>query len=68
VTGLTLLLLFLSPSPQNAGAADAGTPPAASSRSAEDEEVIRNLELLEHLAETQSLDLLLELEADRPTP
>jgi hypothetical protein len=39
------------------------TPPA--SRSAEDEEIIQNLDLLEHLAESQELEMMIELEARR---
>jgi hypothetical protein len=70
VTALALALLLYAPDmqtqpPPDAGAGwlDAGTP-----RSAEDEEVIRNLELLEHLVEGQSLDVLLEMGSDRPRP
>ena len=39
--------------------------PPGPSRSAEDEEVIQNLDLLEHFAEGQALEMMLELEAQR---
>jgi len=66
VTGLLALLVLLSSDAGSFGPPDGGvrpTPPA--SRSAEDEEVIQNLDLLEHLAESQELEMMLELEAKR---
>ena len=67
MTGLLALLLLASPDPPRPAAPDGGVRPAGT-RSAEDEEVIRNLDLLEHLTESQALDLLLELEQERTKP
>ncbi len=66
MTGLLAILVLLSTDAGRIETTDAGvqTPPRAS-RSAEDEEVIQNLDLLEHLAEGQALELMLELEAQR---
>jgi hypothetical protein len=66
VTGLLAILVLLVTDPASLGTQDAGVrgPPPAS-RSAEDEEVIENLDLLEHLAESQELEMMLELEAHR---
>jgi len=64
---LAVLLLSVDAGPPATpdGGVRAVAPP---SRSAEDEEVIRNLDLLEHLAESQALDMLLELDGDRSKP
>lgn len=68
MTGLPLVLLLLVAGPPEQTRKDAGPasvdPPAQ--RTPEDQEVIQNLELLEHLAEGQTLDLLLELDPDGP--
>jgi hypothetical protein len=68
VRGLSLLLLLLAAGPPEQQRNDAGPAPVdpPAQRSEEDQEVIRNLELLEHLAESQTLDLLLELDAGAP--
>jgi len=66
VTGLLALLVILSTDAGSFGTPDGGvrsTPPG--SRSAEDEEIIQNLDLLEHLAESQELEMMIELEARR---
>lgn len=64
MTGLSLVLLLLAAGPPEQTRNDAGPAPVdpAAQRSKEDQEVIRNLELLEHLAEGQTLDLLLDLD------
>jgi len=69
VTGLLAILVLLATDPATLGAQDGGVrgPPPAS-RSAEDEEVIENLDLLEHLNESQELEMMLELEAHRGKP
>ncbi len=70
MTGLLAVLLLLSldagthPGPPDGGAA-LPPPPA---RSAEDEEVIQKLDVLEHLADGQALEMMLELEAARARP
>jgi hypothetical protein len=52
-------------------AVDGGTPPPApapaskSSLSAEDAEILQNLELLEHMDEARDLDMLQELSVER---
>lgn len=66
MTGLLAVLVLLSTDAGSFGTPDGGvrsTPPA--SRSAEDEEVIEKLDFLEHLAESQELEMMLELEAKR---
>ena len=66
MTELPALLVILSTDAGSFGTPDGGvrsTPPA--SRSAEDEEIIQNLDLLEHLAESQELEMMIELEARR---
>ena len=66
MTGLLALLVILSTDAGSFGTPDGGvrsTPPA--SRSAEDEEIIQNLDVLEHLAQSQELEMMLELEAQR---
>ena len=69
MTGLlAVLLLLLSVDAGTPGAPDGGVPAPPGTRSAEDEEVIRNLDVLEHLAEGQALEMLLELEAERARP
>jgi hypothetical protein len=69
VTGLLAILVLLSTDSGTFGNPDGGVggPPPAS-RSAEDEEVIQNLDVLEHLAESQELEMMLELEAQRGKP
>jgi hypothetical protein len=64
VTGLLALLLLSSPDAGFPGFPDGGVG-AASARSAEDEEVIQNLDLLHYLAESQALELLLDLDEAR---
>ena len=66
MTGLLAILVLLSTDAGTFGDPDGGVsrPPPAS-RSAEDEEVIQNLDVLEHLAESQELEMMLELEAKR---
>ena len=68
MTGLGLVLLLLATGSPEQQRNDAGTPTVASptQHSEEDQEVIRNMDLLESMAENQVLDLLLELEPDRP--
>jgi hypothetical protein len=66
VTGLLAILVLLS---TDAGttqqAPDGGVQAPPASRSAEDEEVIANLDVLEHLADSQALEMILDLEAER---
>ena len=66
MTGLLALLVILSTDAGSFATPDGGvrSPPPAS-RSAEDEEIIQNLDLLEHLAESQELEMMIELEARR---
>ena len=66
MTALLAIFVLLSTDAGSPGPPDGGprAPPPAS-RSAEDEEVIRNLDLLEHLAEGQELEMMLDLEAQR---
>ncbi|HET9035018.1 MAG TPA: hypothetical protein VFN45_02395 [Myxococcaceae bacterium] len=66
MTGLLAILVLLSTDAGRLETPDGGVraPPPAS-RSAEDEEVIQNLDLLEHLAEGQALEMMLELEVQR---
>jgi hypothetical protein len=66
VTGLLAILVLLSTDAGTQQAPDAGVqaPPPAS-RSAEDEEVIANLDVLEHLGDSQALEMILELESER---
>jgi hypothetical protein len=66
VTALVVVLLLLAGDAGTPGVPDAGvrpSPPSPSARTAEDEEVIRNLDLLEHLADSEVLEMVLELEA-----
>jgi hypothetical protein len=66
VTGILAILVLLSTDAGRLETPDGGVQaPPRTSRSAEDEEVIQNLDLLEHLAEGQALELMLELEAQR---
>jgi len=69
VTGLLAVLLLLS---LDAGAhpptPDGGVALPPPARSAEDEEVIQQLDVLEHLADGQALEMMLELEAARARP
>jgi hypothetical protein len=69
VTGLLATLVLLLTDAGTLGTPDGGVsgPPPAS-RSAEDEEIIQNLDVLEHLAESQELEMMLELEARRGKP
>ena len=66
MTGLLAILVLLATDAGTLGHPDGGVsgPPAAS-RSAEDEEIIQNLDVLEHLAQSQELEMMLELEAHR---
>ena len=68
MTALLAVFLLLPLDAGPPGAPDGGVGAVAPSRSAEDEEVIQNLDLLEHLAESQALEMLLEIEADREKP
>jgi hypothetical protein len=64
VTALVVGLLLLAGDAGAPGAPDAGVlRPSPSSRSAEDEEIIRNLDLLEHLGDSEVLEMVLELGA-----
>jgi hypothetical protein len=65
VTGLLAVLLLLSTDAGLPGAPDGGVGAAAATRSAEDEEVIRNLELLERLADSEALQMMIELGVER---
>ncbi len=67
MTGLLAVLLLLAADAGTPGSPDGGVdaPPGATARTAEDEEVIRNLDVLEHLAEGQALEMILDLEAER---
>jgi hypothetical protein len=63
VTGLLAILVLLSTDAGRPETPDGGVPaPPPASRSTEDQEVIQNLDLLEHLAEGQALEMMLELE------
>jgi hypothetical protein len=70
VTALALALLLVTPGMPPIAQPDAGLGwlDAGMNRSAEDQEVIGNLELLEHLLESQSLDVLLDMGGERPKP
>ncbi|HVP63053.1 MAG TPA: hypothetical protein VMT11_21025 [Myxococcaceae bacterium] len=69
MTGLLAILLLLSVDAGTPGTPDGGVcAPPARSRSAEDQEIIENLDVLEHLAESRELEMILELEAVRSTP
>ncbi len=68
MTGLFAVLFLLSVDAGTPGARDGAVPAPPAARSAEDEEVIRNLDVLEHLAEGQALEMMLELEAERTKP
>lgn len=70
MTGLALALLLVNPGIQPTPQPDAGPAwlDAGMHQSTEDEEVIRNLDLLEHLVESQSLDVLLDMGPERPKP
>jgi hypothetical protein len=66
VTGLLAILVLLSTDAGRLETPDGGvTGPPPASRSAEDEEIIQNLDLLEHLADGQALEMMLELESER---
>ena len=65
MTALVVVLLLLS---GDAGTPDAGVPTPRRTRSAEDEEIIRNLALLEQLADSEALEMVFELDAERPRP
>lgn len=65
MTGLLAILVLLATDPASLGTPDGGERGPPASRSVEDEEVIENLDLLEHLAESQELEMMLELEAHR---
>ena len=69
MTGLLAILVLLSIDAGTLGTPDGGVrSPPPSARSTEDEEIIRNLDVLEHLAESQELEMMLELEAQRSRP
>lgn len=66
MTALVVVLLLLAGDAGAPGAPDAGvrpSPPSPPSRTAEDEEIIGNLDLLEHLADSEVLEMVLELGA-----
>ncbi len=63
MTALVVVLLLLAGDAGTPGVPDAGVRPSPPSRSAEDEEVIRNLDLLEQLADSEVLEMVLELGA-----
>ncbi len=63
MTALVVVLLLLAGEAGTAEAPDAGVRPSPPSRTAEDEEVIRNLDLLERLADSEALEMVLDLEA-----
>jgi len=65
VTVVLAVLLLLSTDAEQVEVADGGVSALSVPRSAEDEEVIQNLEVLEHLAEGQALEMMLELENER---
>lgn len=65
MTALVAVLLLLA---GDAGAPDAGVRTPPPTRSAEDEEVIRNLDLLEHFADREVLEMVLELQPERSKP
>ena len=69
MTGLLAILVLLATDAGTLGPPDGGvrTPPGPS-RSAEDQEIIEKLDVLEHLAESQELEMMLELEGKRGTP
>lgn len=66
---MTTLLVWLCLVSGDGGTHDSGVvaPPArpTTALKPEDQEVVKNLELLEHLDETADLDLLQELSAER---
>ena len=64
---MTTLLVWLCLMMTDGGTRDSGVlpPPARPTLKPEDQEVVKNLELLEHLDETADLDLLQELSAER---
>ena len=66
MTGLLAILVLLFTDAGTLGTPDGGVsgPPPAS-RSAEDEEIIANLDVLEHLGDSQALEMILDLEAER---
>ncbi len=69
MTALVVVLLLLAGDAGAPGAPDAGvrpSPSSPSSRTAEDEEIIRNLDLLQHLADSEVLEMVLELDASPP--
>ena len=65
MTVLVAVLVLLAGEAGPSGAPDAGVRSAPVSRTAEDEEVIRNLDLLEHLADSEALEMMIELEAEK---
>jgi hypothetical protein len=62
VTSLVAVLLLLAGEAGTAEPPDAGVRSSPVSRTAEDEEVIRNLDFLEQLADSEALEMILELE------
>ena len=65
MTALVAVLLLLAGEAGPPGAPDAGVPSSPAARTAEDEEVIRNLDLLEHLADSEALEMMIQLEAEK---
>ena len=62
MTALVAVLLLLAGEAGPAEPLDAGVRASPPSRTAEDEEVIRNLDLLEQLADSEALEMILDLE------
>ena len=65
MTGVLAVLFLLSTDAGQVEVVDGGVSALAVPRSAEDEEVIQHLEVLEHLAEGQALEMMLDLEDER---
>ena len=65
MTGLLAILVLLSTDAGTQQSPDGGVQAPPASRSAEDEEIIANLDILEHLGESQALEMILDLEAER---
>ncbi|MGZ5959255.1 MAG: hypothetical protein ACXWLI_12630 [Myxococcaceae bacterium] len=63
MTALVVVLLLLAGEAGTPEGPDGGVRASPTSRTAEDEEVIRNLDLLEQLADSEALEMALDLEA-----